>query len=795
MADNNKKITYTVEVNDKGKVKIKNLTRGFVNANTAVKNLNKDLIQQGEIIEQNNRTNQDMINKTGLAGATLVELGRTISDSNYGIRGMANNLSQLSTLMITLISTTGGVVNGVKALVSAFMGPLGFIIAFQAVIALIEKQDMEAQKLKRTMGSLGSGVADTAGNFEIYIRKLQDSNESQEEQVIAIRKLNKEFPDFVKSLKDSGSSMDDVKNKTFDAIQVINEYRRSIVALAYSEAARKKIKDLAAKEMDIEKAAIDELKEGGMSLDRARTLWAKREEIRQNNQLSDSEKVMAINKMFRKEIVEGSEEFSKFNLDRSADIIDSLNTENISIQEQINLLVKRVILEEDRLKKGLSKDKKFKASQLDFEKEIIKSQGRISASLIVNNQLRVKEEFETIRELAVLKQKDFAEAQQRRVNAITDEKLKAAAQKKINKEIADSEESLVKYIIQLRAERDRTINQMRIDDLSNASALMEKEQGIRKESAAEFNSFLALTNKQRFDADIALEKLKTEIIIEELEQQIEAKRIAGESTIGLEEKIDTLREGLSQKQVERGVKLIDEEAKRINGIIKATQGAFSQLSNVFTSYTDARIEALARERDYVLNSETLTGDAQKKRIEDIQRRELQAQKNKIRLERELFTIKQSMLIAEQVMKVNAIILENKLKIANKMREVGTEAITQVSKAKMSVGTFVSQGGLKGLATYAITIGGLLASIFAARKKAQSELASLGGPSGGSMGGAGGGSSVEAPDFNVVGASPESQLAQSVSEQQQKPLRAFVVHKDIKEASELDRNIQNTSSLG
>jgi hypothetical protein len=791
MADKNKKIIYTLELNDKGKVKIDGLTKGFVNASTAVKNLNKDLIQQGQIMQENNRVNQDMIDKTGLAGATLVELGRTISDSNYGIRGMANNLSQLSTLMITLISTTGGVFNGVKALLSAFMGPLGLIIAFQAVIALIEKQDMEAQKLKRTTDSLGAGVADTAGNFEIYIRKLQDSNESQEQQALAIQKLNKEFPDFVKSLKESGTSMDDIKNNTIGAIEAINEYRRSIVALAYSEAARKKIRDLAAKEMDVEKAAIDELREGGMSLDKARTLWAKREEIRQNNQLSDAEKRIAINKIFRKEIVEGSEEFSKFNLDRAADIIDSLDAENISIQEQINLLVKRVILEEDRLKKGLSRDKKFKASQLDFEKEIIKSQGRISASLIRNNELKVKEEFDTIRELAVLKQKDFAEAQQRRVDNIKDEKLKAIAQEKVNKEIAASEESLVKYIIQLRAERDRTINQMRIDDLSNASDLMEKEQGIRKQSALEFNSFLALTNKERFDADIELEKLKTENIILEIEKQIAAVQIAGEDTRGLEEKLDRVREQLFQRQVERGAKLIRDESKRINGIIKATQGAFSQLSNVFTSYTDARIAQLERERNYILNSESLTKAAQQERIKDIEKREIEAQKNKIRLERELFTIKQSLLISEQVMKAKAVILENKLKIQAKIGEITNEGAIQAGKAKMSIGAFVSEGGLKGLATYAITIGGLLASIFAARKKAESQLRSLGGPSVGAVGGGGGG--VEAPDFNVVGASPESQLAQSVLGQQQKPLRAFVVHKDIKTADELDRN--TAKSLG
>ena len=33
---------------------------------------------------------------TGGATATVMELGRSISDSNYGIRGYANNLSQLA---------------------------------------------------------------------------------------------------------------------------------------------------------------------------------------------------------------------------------------------------------------------------------------------------------------------------------------------------------------------------------------------------------------------------------------------------------------------------------------------------------------------------------------------------------------------------------------------------------------------------------------------------------------------------------------------------------------------------
>ena len=58
-----------------------------------------------------------------------------------------------------------------------------------------------------------------------------------------------------------------------------------------------------------------------------------------------------------------------------------------------------------------------------------------------------------------------------------------------------------------------------------------------------------------------------------------------------------------------------------------------------------------------------------------------------------------------------------------------------------------------------------------------------------------GSVIQAPDFNVVGASEQSQLAQAVSTAQQQPVRAFVVGKDITTQQELDRNVTNTASFG
>lgn len=57
------------------------------------------------------------------------------------------------------------------------------------------------------------------------------------------------------------------------------------------------------------------------------------------------------------------------------------------------------------------------------------------------------------------------------------------------------------------------------------------------------------------------------------------------------------------------------------------------------------------------------------------------------------------------------------------------------------------------------------------------------------------SSIEAPDFNVVGAGGVSQLATTLAGVTGQPLKAFVVSKEITSAQELERNITDTASVG
>jgi chemotaxis protein histidine kinase CheA len=88
---------------------------------------------------------------------------------------------------------------------------------------------------------------------------------------------------------------------------------------------------------------------------------------------------------------------------------------------------------------------------------------------------------------------------------------------------------------------------------------------------------------------------------------------------------------------------------------------------------------------------------------------------------------------------------------------------------------------------------MIASNIAKAKKLLSSGGSATPASGG--GGGGGGAAPAAPSFNVVGASPTNQLAQTIGNQQQQPIKAFVVANDVTTQQGLDRNIVSSASIG
>jgi len=102
--------------------------------------------------------------------------------------------------------------------------------------------------------------------------------------------------------------------------------------------------------------------------------------------------------------------------------------------------------------------------------------------------------------------------------------------------------------------------------------------------------------------------------------------------------------------------------------------------------------------------------------------------------------------------------------------------------------------IKGIALTKITAATSIASILAA-SIGQAKAITGGGGSTPNMGGGGGGGASAAPAFNVVGASATNQIAQTIANQQQQPIKTYVVAGDISTAQSLERNIIQSASIG
>mgnify|MGYP003653499018 CR=1 FL=1 len=152
-----------------------------------------------------------------------------------------------------------------------------------------------------------------------------------------------------------------------------------------------------------------------------------------------------------------------------------------------------------------------------------------------------------------------------------------------------------------------------------------------------------------------------------------------------------------------------------------------------------------------------------------------------KLGRALFIAKQAMLIKEQIMEAKATLQRITLK--------ASEAAVDVAKGASGTAKVGFPQNIPLLAAFAIQAAGIIMAIKSAVNAAKGSASQMGG---------GGGSSVstpQAPSFNIVGAAPENQLAQAIGEQEEKPIKAFVVSNEVTNAQALERNIVEGASIG
>tara|TARA_R100000951_G_scaffold31234_2_gene26786 strand:+ start:4569 stop:6713 length:2145 start_codon:yes stop_codon:yes gene_type:complete len=197
---------------------------------------------------------------TGSASSAAMELGRVLSDAPYGIRGVANNISQFASQMAFAAKSTGSLSLAFKDLWKALMGPLGILIVIQGVIAAFEKASMTKKKVKEDTDSLTKTFGIQTTKLLVLKSALDDSNVSLEDKKELVKKASKEFKDLNIEIDENG--------KLTDASRIaIDEYSVALV----NNAKAKAIANLITKEMN--KQAQLEVEETGKQLGYFDTLY------------------------------------------------------------------------------------------------------------------------------------------------------------------------------------------------------------------------------------------------------------------------------------------------------------------------------------------------------------------------------------------------------------------------------------------------------------------------------------------------------------------------------------------
>ena len=651
--------------------------------------------------------------QSGLNNAILLETGRLASDASYGFTAIANNLSQVVSLFGSFVKTQGGVIASFKELGRSLIGSGGILIAIQLIISFGPKifeffQEMLGQSrlLSETFKDASSTLNNLQGSFETYIRTLQDSTKSEKEKSDAIEMLNKKFPDYVQNLKDADVSIEDLSKKTDDAVRVTKEYEKALIKLAMARAAQNKIDEISADKLDArvdrETAILEEGFDNEIELDKE--IQRLKEE-----QLSFADKnEYEVSKVERRKVnkrINDLEELKTLNQDE----IDEAD-------EKITTLIKFTDIEVEQNKRGgrsrRERARIFKEADLDYEKEILKSQDRITKLETTNQFDLLQIELQGLAERSILKQKEFEEDQARRLKdfllskATLAEKLEA--EKRYNNSVAESRESLSKFLTQLDTEyvaRSSDIKeQQELDDISKFGQLLGVFNTDRLKFQEDFLSKYTDSEIDRVGVAKALEEDRFQSEMTNLRTKLTAAEEAGESTYAIEQKITN--------------------ATKLN--------------------SEAKIALSEQERDAKIAIANQVGDAI------------------IKVAGEGSTVGKSVAVAQAIMNT---------------REAFTAAL-----------------GMKPYGPWNIAqAAATLAMGFQQVKKIMSTKIAGKDPSAAATGGAG--NVIQAPDFNVVGASAESQLAQTVSSAQAAPVKAFVVSKDISTQQELDRNTTDVASFG
>ena len=198
-----------------------------VEITSSVDGLKKGLVQADKGLKQFDTAAKKVTKTTGKMGKTVVKgavpamtsFSQVVQDAPFGIRGVANNIQQLTMQMGHLSANAGGTKNALKAMVSTLSGPAGILLAVSLVTSLLVSYGGEIKKFI-------SGNEDAAAAQEALNKKLDDYKESLTGVAKSQLKGSESAAKELTNLKLLKAQVDNTNLSNEDRIKAIDELQR-----------------------------------------------------------------------------------------------------------------------------------------------------------------------------------------------------------------------------------------------------------------------------------------------------------------------------------------------------------------------------------------------------------------------------------------------------------------------------------------------------------------------------------------------------------------------------------------
>lgn len=682
---------------------------------------------------------------SGAASAATLELGRVISDAPYGIRGIANNVSQFASQIAfmsrTMDAATGkaiGLGGAMKSLWKSIMGPLGVLLVIQAVIAALDHFAGSTKKAGDELASLEeNSITPTIAKLTVLQKVLNDNNVALEDKISLLNKASSEFKELNGYIEDGDINLDSFNSNISKMISSMKE-------VAFAKAVIKETEEVM---RELVRATVEGVE--GADAGWIGTLLDLFSPVNLHKAKAYGENIASIN-----------EEYAK------------LYSLLLGKQEDGSGLLIELLFGGEK-KKGSNdrRIKEYKQQLFDLTKFILKQQEEEFAFTERNewNLLKSKQEFEK-KDLIATYDAYLAKNQLRHDNFIKEAKDEDA----INRAKATLAEA-------------------------NSVAELEFKKGVyalENKQTAEDNEFKRKVQEKHDAAMLQLRSKSSQMALKANKKiyGTEAGSVGSPVSKTGAEGFDLLEEAY------RAAGVIDDEAFETALALKEEQLRSSKLS-------EEQIKAELAEMSYQNELERTQREIDLEKMKIDAKRNINEEY--ISWVSGLGSVFQSLAGDNEALAKAALVLEKGAAIAGVVISTQSANAKILAATSTESSALRAQAALAGPAGAPLYAKAILAEAAGAKRITKNNIGSgisiakilattlsSGGASSGGASGSGGAASQDRTfDFNLVGNTGVNQLAQGIAGQFNGPIQAYVVASQVTSQQQLDATIQSNATIG